>query len=100
MLAAPLFSNPGLLRTGLRSIRSDTVLVDRYMSRYDVTGARAILVGHANYDHLMDVPRVALSHAPNARIVGVVEDVVQARAQQGPRPAAYFPYTQSEWPFI
>ena len=70
VLAAPLFSNPGLLRTGLRSIRSDTVLVDRYMSRYDVTGARAILVGHAHYDHLMDVPRVALSHAPNARIVG------------------------------
>jgi hypothetical protein len=70
VLAAPLFSNPGLLRTGLRSIRSDTVLVDRYMSRYNVTGARAILVGHAHYDHLMDVPRVALSHAPTARIVG------------------------------
>ena len=70
MLAAPFFSNPGLLRTGLRSIRSATVLVDRYMSRYDVTGARAILVGHAHYDHLMDVPRVARSHAPNARIVG------------------------------
>jgi hypothetical protein len=70
VLAAPLFSNPSLLRTGLRSIRSDTALVDRYMSRYDVTGATEILVGHAHYDHLMDVPRVARSHAPNARIVG------------------------------
>lgn len=34
------------------------------------------------------------------RIVGVVEDVVQARAQQGRRSAVYFPYTQSDWPFI
>jgi hypothetical protein len=34
------------------------------------------------------------------RILGVVEDVVQARAQQGRRSAVYFPYTQSEWPFI
>ena len=28
------------------------------------------------------------------RIVGVVEDVVQARAEDGPRPAIYVPYTQ------
>ena len=70
VLAAPLFSNPSLVRTGLLPIRSDTALVDRYMSRYDVTAAKAILVGHAHYDHLMDVPRVALAHAPDARIVG------------------------------
>ena len=70
LLTGPLFTNPGLIRTGLWSIASDTSLVDRYMSRYDVSGARAILVGHAHYDHLMDVPRVALAHAPRARIVG------------------------------
>lgn len=70
ILAGPLFSNPGLFQTGLWSIRSDTALVDRYMSRYDVSAASAILVGHAHYDHLMDVPRVASHHAPDARIVG------------------------------
>lgn len=70
LLTAPLFSNPGLIRTGLWSIGSDIDLVDRYMSRYDVSAARAILVGHAHYDHLMDVPRVAMEHAPDARIVG------------------------------
>ena len=70
VLTAPLFSNPSLLRTGLMPVRSDTALVDRYMSRYDVQGAEAILVGHAHYDHLMDVPRVALAHAPLARVVG------------------------------
>lgn len=34
------------------------------------------------------------------RIVGVVEDVVQGRAEEGPRAAIYVPYTQSEWPFV
>lgn len=70
VLTGPLFTNPGLVRTGLWSISSDTALVDRYMSRYDVSEAKAILVGHAHYDHLMDVPRVATEHAPRARIVG------------------------------
>jgi hypothetical protein len=40
------------------------------MGRWDVSGAAAILVGHAHYDHLMDVPRVALVHAPRSRILG------------------------------
>jgi hypothetical protein len=70
VLTAPLFTNPGLIRTGLWSIASDPDLVDRYMGRFDVSGALAILVGHAHYDHLMDVPRVAIAHAPDARIVG------------------------------
>ena len=34
------------------------------------------------------------------RIVGVVEDVVQTRAQEGARPAIYFPYRQAPWPLI
>jgi hypothetical protein len=70
VLTGPLFTNPGLLRTGLLAIRPDTVAIDRWMSRYDVEDAVAILVGHAHYDHLMDVPRVAARHAPRARIVG------------------------------
>ncbi|HET9948019.1 MAG TPA: ADOP family duplicated permease [Longimicrobiales bacterium] len=32
------------------------------------------------------------------RVVGVVEDVVQARAEDGPRPAVYLPYGQVEPP--
>lgn len=70
VLTGPLFTNPGLLRTGLLPIHADTAEIDRYMSRYDVSDAVAILVGHAHYDHLMDVPRVAARHAPRARVVG------------------------------
>lgn len=34
------------------------------------------------------------------RVVGVVENVVQSSADEGPRPAIYVPYTQVEWPFV
>lgn len=70
LLAAPLFTNPGLVRTGLLPIRSDTAAVDRWMEPWDVSDAVAILVGHGHYDHLMDVPRVARVHAPGAAILG------------------------------
>jgi hypothetical protein len=70
VLGAPFFSNPSVLRTGLAPIASDTAAVDRWMAPYDVADARAILVGHGHYDHLMDVPRVARRHAPRARILG------------------------------
>jgi hypothetical protein len=70
VMTAPLFTNPSILRVGLTSVRSDTALVSSQMARYDVSRARAILVGHAHYDHLMDVPQVARRHAPAARIVG------------------------------
>jgi len=32
------------------------------------------------------------------QIVGVVGNVVQTRAEEGPRPAIYVPYTQFDWP--
>lgn len=70
ILAAPLFSNPGFLDTGLTAIAPDTAAIDRWMSRHDVRDARVILTGHAHYDHLMDVPHVARRHAPDARILG------------------------------
>ncbi|MEM7414885.1 MAG: ABC transporter permease [Gemmatimonadota bacterium] len=34
------------------------------------------------------------------RVVGVVENVVQTSADEGPRPAMYVPHTQVEWPFV
>ncbi|HSG47829.1 MAG TPA: hypothetical protein VLA43_08470, partial [Longimicrobiales bacterium] len=70
VVAAPLFTNPSFLRTGLAGIRSDTAAVNRNMAPYDVSGAVAILVGHAHYDHLLDVPHVARRQAPRAVILG------------------------------
>jgi glyoxylase-like metal-dependent hydrolase (beta-lactamase superfamily II) len=73
VLAGPLFTNPGVLQTGLLGIRSDTAEVNRHMSGYDpvydVSRTSAIVVGHAHYDHLMDVPQVARRFATGAEIV-------------------------------
>ena len=33
-------------------------------------------------------------------VVGVVEDVIQGRAQEGSLPAVYVPHTQADWPFV
>jgi len=41
---------------------------------------------------------VAQDSESGIRIVGVVEDVVQTAATEGPRSAVYLPYTQTDWP--
>ncbi len=68
LLTAPLFSNPGLLSVALGAIESDTTLIDRFLPPVDDVGA--ILVGHAHYDHLLDVPWIARRRAPQAQIYG------------------------------
>jgi hypothetical protein len=70
ILTAPLYSNPSLLEFTLdHQIQSDPETIDRL---FPVEGrsARAILVGHSHYDHLMDVPYVALNHALAAHVYG------------------------------
>jgi len=34
------------------------------------------------------------------QVVGIVENVIQTRAEEGMLPAIYVPYTQTEWPFV
>jgi hypothetical protein len=70
VMASPLFSNPSFLRVGLAPIAADSTIIDRTMARFDTRDIRAILIGHSHYDHLMDVPRVASRHVPDARLVG------------------------------
>ena len=72
VVTAPLFSNPELGTVIFGEIHSDSILVDAYLSPYgaEMVAAEAILVGHAHYDHLLDVPRTALRHATSARVVG------------------------------
>ena len=69
LLTAPSLSNPHLLRLGpLMPIGTDKARVDRYLP--DVSDAEMILVGHAHYDHLMDVPYIMEKHAPEAHVYG------------------------------
>jgi predicted permease len=61
-------------------------LAERDFRGRDVVGATIHLAGAAD--------------APAVRVVGVVEDAVIRRAEEGPLPAIYVPYTQVEWPWI
>jgi hypothetical protein len=69
IMTAPLYSNPTLGEIALSEIHTDGQLVDALM-REDVRDVRAILSGHAHYDHLMDAPYVALHRARHADLVG------------------------------
>lgn len=69
VLFAPFFTRPGLLRVGLAKMspgRGGTVQTGLGDLTLDRVGA--IVVGHAHYDHLEDVPEIALDHAPGARV--------------------------------
>jgi L-ascorbate metabolism protein UlaG (beta-lactamase superfamily) len=50
----PFVTRPGLLEALLEPADSDAAVVDRWFPDID-----AVFVGHAHYDHLMDVPTVA-----------------------------------------
>jgi hypothetical protein len=69
VMTAPFYSNPTVGEMALSEIHSDRQLIDALM-RQDVSGVAAILSGHSHYDHLMDVPYLALHKARKADIVG------------------------------
>ena len=69
VMAAPLYSNPTIGEIALSEIHSDHQRIDALM-RQDVSGVSAIVSGHAHYDHLMDVPYLALHKTTNADLVG------------------------------
>jgi hypothetical protein len=68
VLTAPFYSNPTLGEVATQPVHTDHRLVDALLP--DVAGVDVILSGHSHYDHLMDVPYIALTKATRARILG------------------------------
>lgn len=69
IMTAPSITNPSFWLLGpFMPISADTDLIDRYLP--DVSDVESILVGHAHYDHLMDVPYVMQQKAPKAHAYG------------------------------
>lgn len=81
LLTAPFYSNPGFFDTGLGRIESDTAAIERFLP--PVEDVSAILVGHAHYDHLMDVPYILRRRAPAARLYGSMTAVNILRGDPG-----------------
>jgi Beta-lactamase superfamily domain len=72
VLLAPSFTNPGLLQlTPFTPLHSDEARVDQCLRRVPgLAQVDFVLVGHAHYDHLLDVPRILQQHAPRATVLG------------------------------
>lgn len=68
VLTAPLYSNPTMGELATQVLHTDQRLVDALLP--DVSGVEAILSGHSHFDHLMDVPYVALRKATHAQVYG------------------------------
>ena len=68
IMTAPLYSNPSVGEIALSEIHADRARIDALLP--DVGDVRAILSGHAHYDHLMDVPYVARHKATRADLIG------------------------------
>lgn len=70
IMTAPSFTNPGLVNVTLPlPIETNPELVDKLLP-IQATQAEFILVGHAHYDHLMDVPYIMQQHMPQTKAAG------------------------------
>lgn len=73
LMTAPLYSNPNVLEIATQTVATDQRLVDGLLGP-QLGGAgdvvAGILSGHAHYDHLMDVPYVALRWTTRADLYG------------------------------
>jgi len=69
LMTAPSITNPSLFKIAtLTRLRTDEEIVDRLLP--PVEDVEIILVGHAHYDHLLDVPYVMQKHAKKAVVYG------------------------------
>lgn len=69
LMTAPSITNPGLWKIAtLTRLKTDEDLVDRLLP--PVEDVEIILVGHAHYDHLLDVPYIMERHARKATVYG------------------------------
>lgn len=69
LMTAPSITNPHFMALGpFMPISPDIELIDKYLP--DVSDVETILVGHAHYDHLMDVPYVMNNKAKKSLVYG------------------------------
>lgn len=83
ILTGPFYSNPTFGEVATQDVFSDGRLIDALLPP-EADAAQAILVGHGHYDHLMDVPFVALRRATRATVYGndAVRDVLAPLARE------------------
>jgi hypothetical protein len=102
VMAAPLYSNPTIGELALSDIHADRQRIDALL-RQDVSDVRAILSGHAHYDHLMDVPYVVLEKAKGADVIGndaTVKLLAPLAGELGSRKVRSFQHRDSSYDVV
>lgn len=80
VMTAPSFTHPRLVAvaTPLWPIRADSQGIDRELHRLLgpdldlLSRVHSVLIGHAHYDHLMDVPLLARRYVTGAKLYGTI----------------------------
>lgn len=68
VLTAPMFTRQSAFLVTINApIETDTAAVDSGLASVSLDNVRAIVSGHAHYDHLLDVPYI-LTKTPNAHV--------------------------------
>jgi hypothetical protein len=68
VLTAPMFTRQSAFLVGINApIETDTAAVDSGLASISLDKVRAIVSGHAHYDHLLDVPYI-ITKTPNANV--------------------------------
>lgn len=72
ILTAPFFSNPSLKRLMFWRIKPNPEQIDRFLApiQESLIDVETIIIGHAHYDHLMDVSHVVKNYVHKARVYG------------------------------
>lgn len=69
VLVDPFYSNPSLLAVAsLNALEPDIQTIDRYLP--PLNDVKAVLVGHAHFDHALDLPYIAKKLKVDTRIYG------------------------------
>ena len=71
VMTAPSFTRQSPVAIALRrELRPDAAAIERGLEGISLDSVTAVLVGHAHYDHLLDVPYLMRYHARRARVYG------------------------------
>ncbi len=70
VLTDPFISNPPMRKVLFGKIKTDTALVNKYVSEQDLANVNIVAAGHAHYDHLMDLPYMAAKIPASAKFCG------------------------------
>jgi hypothetical protein len=71
VMTPPLFTRPSLVDVNVgTAVSSDVTAVTTHLTAPRLEGVRAVLAGHAHYDHILDLPAAQVNVSPPPALLG------------------------------